>query len=126
VSHVRIAHPTLDLAAIAAFYGALLGLSEVVSFEDHDGFSGCVYTLPGSQLQVEFTRGPEARLPEWSGETLLVFYVPEKDAYERILAGLERANVSRVTSTNPYWERTGATFLDPDGRRVVIQNTTRP
>ena len=33
------------------------------------------------------------------------------------LAGFEP-----VTAFNPYWERDGLTFEDPDGYRVVLQN----
>jgi len=27
-----------------------------------------------------------------------------------------------TSSSNPYWERRGKTFVDPDGYRVVVQN----
>jgi len=31
-----------------------------------------------------------------------------------------------VASFNPYWERAGRTFEDPDGYRVVFQNSSWP
>jgi hypothetical protein len=29
-----------------------------------------------------------------------------------------------TASFNPYWDRQGVTFEDPDGYRVVLQNAT--
>ncbi|WP_420360213.1 hypothetical protein [Agrobacterium vitis] len=29
----------------------------------------------------------------------------------------------RITSYNPYWDNLGKTFEDPDGYRVVLQNS---
>jgi hypothetical protein len=31
-----------------------------------------------------------------------------------------------VPSFNPYWDRAGLTFEDPDGYRVVLQNAASP
>lgn len=39
---------------------------------------------------------------------------------------LQEAGGVRVQSDNPYWEKVGATFEDPDGWRVVLQNTSWP
>ena len=35
---------------------------------------------------------------------------------------LERAGHKPVAAVNPYWERQGRTFEDPDGYRVVLAN----
>ena len=40
-------------------------------------------------------------------------------------ARLTAAGVPRVASPNPYWNRTGQTYLDPDGYRVVIAKDDR-
>jgi hypothetical protein len=32
------------------------------------------------------------------------------------------AGYEPVSSFNPYWDRVGRTFEDPDGYRVVLQN----
>ncbi|WP_416171653.1 hypothetical protein [Haematobacter missouriensis] len=46
------------------------------------------------------------------------------------MAGGRRASASRghepVPSFNPYWDRGGRTFEDPDGYRVVLQNAAWP
>lgn len=35
---------------------------------------------------------------------------------------MQAAGFAPVPSVNPYWDRQGATFEDPDGYRVVLQN----
>ena len=37
-------------------------------------------------------------------------------------AKMRGAGFDPVTSLNPYWDRLGATYEDPDGYRVVLQN----
>jgi hypothetical protein len=34
------------------------------------------------------------------------------------------AGYAPVAAFNPYWDRAGLTFEDPDGYRVVLQRTT--
>ncbi len=50
----------------------------------------------------------------------MVLYVRTIDEVRAIGAGLVSAGVRRVDSPNPYWNRCGQTFLDPDGYRIVI------
>ena len=35
---------------------------------------------------------------------------------------MKNAGYEPVQSYNPYWDKNGLTFADPDGYRVVIQN----
>ena len=39
---VRVARPARNLDAVVSFYGGLLGMPVLASFEDHDGYSGVV------------------------------------------------------------------------------------
>jgi hypothetical protein len=39
---------------------------------------------------------------------------------------LERAGYAPVAAFNPYWDRRGRTFEDPDGYRVVLQCASWP
>jgi uncharacterized glyoxalase superfamily protein PhnB len=57
-----------------------------------------------------------------SKEHLLVFYVKEKEEWERAVKKVEDAGRVKVESENRYWDVCGATFEDPDGYRVVLQN----
>jgi hypothetical protein len=35
---------------------------------------------------------------------------------------MQAAGYQATASFNPYWDRVGRTFEDPDGYRVVLQN----
>ena len=55
-------------------------------------------------------------------ENLLVFYLPDENAWREAVDRLEDQGHRPVPSFNPYWDRVGKTFADPDGYRVVLQN----
>jgi len=121
ICRTRIAHPTNDLEAVRRFYGDALGLRRIASFADHDGYSGIVYAFPDANHELEFALAPAPHSKvAWSDETLLVFYVETKAALDALVEALDRLPAARVASANPYWNRGGVTFLDPDGCRVVI------
>jgi hypothetical protein len=107
-------------------YSAGLGLEELGRFADHDGFDGVMLGwrggggAGGAGYHLEFTmqRGHAAgRSP--GPEHLLVFYVDAAEWPERCEA-MDAAGFVRVTSSNPYWEKAGATFEDVEGYRVVV------
>ena len=91
-------------------------------FEDHDGFDGVMLGQTGAPYHFEFTckRGHTVgRAP--TPDNLLVFYMPEAVAWAEAVRRLRDAGFDPVPSFNPYWDRDGATFEDPDGYRVVLQ-----
>jgi catechol 2,3-dioxygenase-like lactoylglutathione lyase family enzyme len=55
----RVARPARDLAASSAFYRDLLGLQPRGGFEDHDGYAGDFFAVPGGGA-LELTAGPVA------------------------------------------------------------------
>ncbi|MDQ6826993.1 MAG: VOC family protein [Candidatus Eremiobacteraeota bacterium] len=121
IVQVRSAQPTADLNRVKVFYGKTLGLREIGAFDAHEGYSGVMYAFPDAGFHIEFTQEERGRpLPDWSAESLLVLYVPDQLHYHEMVTSLDNAGAERVPSQNPYWDRRGATFLDPDGRRVVI------
>lgn len=121
IAQVQTAHPTADLNRIRVFYGETLGLTEIGAFEGHEGYSGVMYGFPDARFQLEFTQEERGcPLPDWSPESLLVLYVPNQLDYDALVKSLDSLSAERVASQNPYWDRKGVTFLDPDGRRVVI------
>jgi hypothetical protein len=82
---------------------------------------------PGAAYHLEFTRkrGHSAgRAP--TQENLLVFYLPDEADWRAAVARLEQAGYAAVPSANPYWDRVGRTFEDPDGYRVVLQQAAWP
>jgi catechol 2,3-dioxygenase-like lactoylglutathione lyase family enzyme len=126
-AHLRIARPTDDLAAVVRFYRDSLGFEVLSEFRDHDGFDGVMLGRRGTAYHLEFTHSaahPAGRAP--GGENLLVFYLPDAVEWRSAIDRLERAGFAPVVSVNPYWDRRGRTFEDPDGYRVVLQNAASP
>lgn len=127
VVQVRVARPTRSLRELKRFYCEGIGLEVINSFEGHDGYSGLMLGLPGNDYHLEFTEHEEvaegAGYPPPSADNLLVFYIPERAAVERIAARLVSLGYAAVEPENPYWSERGLTFADPDGWRVVLMNT---
>lgn len=124
---LRIARPTDDIAALLRFYRDGLGLTVLASFEDHEGFDGVMLGAPSAPYHLEFTRarGHKAgRAP--TQDHLLVFYLPQEDAWRAAVARMRKAGFEPTASFNPYWDANGLTFEDPDGYRVVLQNGSWP
>lgn len=120
---LRVARPTDHLEEVVRFYTEGLGLSILDSFEDHDGFDGVMVGLPGAAYHLEFTRkhGHSAgRAP--TQDNLLVFYIDDKQEWLNATQRMAAAGYKPVASFNPYWDRLGQSYEDPDGYRVGIQN----
>jgi catechol 2,3-dioxygenase-like lactoylglutathione lyase family enzyme len=119
---LRVARPTDNLEALLRFYEKGLGFRVLYRFEDHDGFDGVMLGRPGAPYHFEFTkkRGHTAgRAP--TADNLLVFYLPDADDWKEAVQRLQGSGFDPVPSFNPYWDRDGVTFEDPDGYRVVLQ-----
>jgi catechol 2,3-dioxygenase-like lactoylglutathione lyase family enzyme len=114
---VRIARQTTRLDEVVAFYRDGLGLPELTRFVEHDGYSGVMLDLPGTGAHLEFTATDHIAPPAPHVEDLLVLYLGDRDAVDRLLS---RSGAPAVPSANPYWDRTGVTIEDPDGFRVVL------
>ena len=114
---VRIARHTERLAEIIRFYGDRLGLPELGRFDDHDGYSGVFFALPGTDAHLEFTSGGDHKAPSPHPETLLVLYLGNTQAVEETC---RRVPGEPVESANPYWQTHAVTLADPDGFRVVL------
>ena len=117
----RIARPTADLPRAAAFYRDLLGLTVTGGFEGHDGYDGVFLALPGGG-ELELTAGPVAPRPG-TDEDLFVLYLATRAEVAAFAAHLDAAGVPSVASRNPYWQRWGREFLDPEGYRVLVAAT---
>jgi len=119
---LRVARPTDHMEEVIRFYTEGIGLSILGSFEDHQGFDGVMLGLPGAAYHLEFTRkhGHSAgRAP--TQDNLLVFYISDKQEWLNATERMAAAGYRPVASFNPYWDRLGQTYEDPDGYRVVIQ-----
>jgi len=120
----RVARPTHQLEKIKDFYSKGLGLEIVGSFANHEGYDGVMFGLPNVEYHLEFTQHVNATptLPP-SDDNLLVFYIPNQEARNAIVARLESMGYDAVEPENPYWKLNGITICDPDGWRIVLQNT---
>lgn len=124
VVQVRVARPTDKLAEVVRFYNEGLGLVVIDGFEGHDGYDGVMLGLPGREYHLEFTQHEHGSpCPAPSKDNLLVFYMPDKAALEAVVERLRTFGHSPVAPDNPYWAPRGVTFEDPDGWRIVLQNT---
>jgi catechol 2,3-dioxygenase-like lactoylglutathione lyase family enzyme len=120
---LRVARPTDDLEALLPFYRDGLGFDVLYRFQGHDGFDGVMLGHPFAPYHFEFTRqyGHRAgRAP--TQDNLLVFYYSERGGWNAAVRRMAKAGFAPVESFNPFWDRDGLTFEDPDGYRAVLQN----
>jgi catechol 2,3-dioxygenase-like lactoylglutathione lyase family enzyme len=121
---LRVARPTDDLDGVTRFYRYGLGLEVIDSFTDHAGFDGVMLGHAGGAYHLEFTHQPghsAGRAP--TPDSLLVFYLPDRIEWEQAVQRMIDLGYSPTPSYNPYWDIYGKTFEDPDGYRVVLQNS---
>jgi catechol 2,3-dioxygenase-like lactoylglutathione lyase family enzyme len=122
-AHLRVARPTDDLVAVVAFYRDGLGFDVLYEFKDHDGFNGVMLGRKGAAYHLEFTRKEgHAAGRAATQDNLLVFYLPDEAEWRAAVERMERAGYAPVPAFNPYWDRKGRTYEDPDGYRIVLQN----
>jgi hypothetical protein len=120
---LRVARPSDNLDALLPFYEHGLGLTVLYRFEDHDGFDGVMLGAAGAPYHFEFTRArghTAGRAP--TADNLLVFYLPDEAEWRAAIERMRAAGFEPVPSFNPYWDRDGRTFEDPEGYRVVLQH----
>ncbi|EIP85210.1 Glyoxalase/Bleomycin resistance protein/Dioxygenase superfamily protein [Burkholderia humptydooensis MSMB43] len=120
---LRVARPTNDIDTLVRFYTQALDFDVVARFEHHEGFDGAIVGRAGYPWQIEFTHQhgvTVARAP--SPEHLLVFYLPERPVWAEAVERMLAHGATPCRSVNPYWDRKGVTFEDPDGYRIVLQN----
>ncbi|OBZ95963.1 hypothetical protein ADU59_06110 [Pararhizobium polonicum] len=122
---VRIARPTDKFNDVIAFYRDGLGLPELARFEAHNNYDGVMLGLPGKAVHLEFTHhGAGSPCPAPSLDNLIVLYVTDIAAYDRLNARMQRMGHAPVEPENPYWLGRSFTYADPDGWRVVVCRQT--
>lgn len=122
---LRIARPTDRLAEITRMYTNGLGFQLLSKFEGHNGFDGVILGHPQHPYHLEFThhRGTQVGYAP-TQDNLLVFYVPEGNAWVSACEAMLAAGFVEVPSYNDYWDQRGRTFEDPDHYRVVVEQDT--
>ena len=121
-TRIRLARPSLDLAAAERFYVQGLGLSVLhqhTAASDTE-FSLLMLGLPGATWHLELTHSALHRIaPTPSQDDLLVLYLAAPVS-ETTIKHLEACGGMRVAALNPYWDDWGVTFEDPDVYRLVL------
>jgi catechol 2,3-dioxygenase-like lactoylglutathione lyase family enzyme len=120
---VRFARHTDRLDECVGFWRDQIGLSELTRFSEHDGYSGVILDLPGTDAHLELTTGGGLAAPVPHPESLVVLYLGDWEAVRACAAAIASAP---VPAANPYWDRCGLTFADPDGFRVVLAARSWP
>ena len=125
IHHLRIARPVTDLARSVSMYCNGLGWNVLGQFEDHDGFNGVMVGHAGAPYHFEFTIERTGHVaPSPTPEDLVVVYMPFIAEWQKASASMLLAGFVKVSPFNPYWAAHGNTFQDPDGYRVVVQNSS--
>ncbi len=126
-AHLRIAHLSADLASAVKFYRDGLGFEVLYEFRDHDGFDAVMLGRKGAAYHLAFVHKAGHEVGQApTDDNLLVFYLPDADEWTRAVARLEELGHRPVKAFNPYWDKKGKTFEDPDGYRVVLQHASWP
>ena len=126
-AHLRFARPVSDLERLARMYARGLELQEVGRLENHDGFDGIMLGHPDLPLHFEFTHcRVHPVVPTPTAEDLLVVYLPDPGQWSEACLRMLEAGFVATTAFNPYWNRRGRTFVDPDGYHVVLEQDTWP
>ena len=125
-AHIRIAHLSADLDAAVTFYRDGLGFEVLYEFRDHDGFDAVMLGSRTAGYHLAFVHKRGHKIEAAPEDNLLVFYLPDADEWTRAVARLEALGHRAVKAFNPYWDKNGKTFEDPDGYRVVLQQASWP
>ena len=125
-AHLRIAHLSADLSAAVKFYHDGLGFEVLYEFKDHDGFNAVMLGSKTAAYHLAFVHKVGHKVEAPPDDDLLVFYLPDADDWKRAVARLEKLGHRPVKAFNPYWDKKGKTFEDPDGYRVVLQHASWP
>ena len=126
-TQLRVVRPSDDLEPIVEFYRDGLGFEMLYEFRDHDGFDGAILGHEGAAYHLAFVHKAGhtvGRAP--TEDNLLVFYLPDTDEWGRAVRRLETLGHRPVKAFNPYWDKNGKTFEDPDGYRIVLQHSSWP
>ncbi|WP_179380852.1 VOC family protein [Jannaschia marina] len=119
---LRVARASADFDGVLRFYRDGLGFDVLADFTDHAGFDGLILGHPAAPWHLEFTRHADHPAPPPPGpESLLVLYLPDPRAWQAAVDRIEGTGIAPVAALNPYWDRCGRTYADPEGRRVVLQ-----
>src|SRR4030095_516503 len=102
VGAVRVGRTSALYDQTIRFYRDLVGLPVLESFAGSYGEDGTIFGLPDTSVQLELVRSAGAGV-RGDRLDLLVFYLPDAAAQERLITRMAAAGVE-PTSQHPYWQ----------------------
>jgi catechol 2,3-dioxygenase-like lactoylglutathione lyase family enzyme len=117
---LRVARHTNNLEKIEAFYVNILGFERLGGFQNHNNYDGVFIGKSDLDWHFEFTESNDKANHHFDEDDIIVLYPTTILEYNNLLDSVSNNNISIITSNNPYWNKNGKMFLDPDGYRIVI------
>lgn len=119
-AHLRVARPTDDIVALLPFYCDGLGFDVILRFKEHERFNGVMLGHRNMCYRLEFKGHATSIAP--TQDNLLIFYLHGPTDFHSAVSRIDERGFDCAKSFNPYWDRCGKTFEDPDGYKVVLAN----
>lgn len=119
---LRIARPTRDMAAAERFWveGVGLDVQWRTANPTGEGDRLLMVGLPGASWHLEILNDPASAAMHPPGpEDLLVVYL-NGPVPAALVERVTSAGGIRTAARNPYWDRYGISFRDPDGYLFVL------
>lgn len=120
--NLRVARHTNNLEKIKSFYITVLGFELLGSFENHDTYDGIFIGKSELDWHFEFTQSETKAYHIFDEDDIIVIYPKTILEYNMLTNRLVDNDILIITSKNPYWNKNGKMFLDPDGFRIVISD----
>jgi len=118
----RLARHTNNLNSIIEFYTNVLDFDILGQFENHENYDGVFLGKQGLDWHLEFTISSDKAEHTTDEDDALVFYPKTITDYEAILSNIEKFNIAKLQSKNPYWNRNGIMIKDSDGFYVIVSD----
>jgi len=120
---LRVAIHCENINKVSDFYKQILGLSEIGRFEAHNGYDGIMLSKDDSDWHLELTQNGIIHESVRDLENVIVFYPDNEEEFISIEEQITSNEVPTFVHPNPYWKDNGIGILDPEGNRIIVNNT---
>ncbi len=120
--HFRYARHTNNLEDLVDFYTKILNFEVLGDFKNHDDYDGVFLGKESEDWHLEFTISKNTAKHFSDPDDALVFYPKTKAAWQAILVNLKENKIKTIKAQNPYWNKYGILFQDPDGFNIILSD----